>query len=188
MEEYYLETVITIVALTFSVLTCFFAVRALIQKRYGFGGWLYHHKYIFLITAVFCACYSLHLYSDHLVLYHEYVVNGEPAEGYVCHVTKRERSGLKSARSHYYHAIRYQDHAHQEHQTMYRSNGSMDKGNKVAVYYKRNNPADAYVVTYQESLFNTVIGLIHGICWVLLSIVAFIIIRLNRKSVLPAHS
>ncbi len=69
---------------------------------------------------------------------------------------------------------------------MYHSNGCMDRGSKVSVYYKRNNPADAYVVTCQESLFNTVIGLIHGICRVLLSIVAFAVILLNRKKfVLP---
>lgn len=54
-------------------------------------------------------------------------------------------------------------------------------GDKVEVYYKRDNPSDAYVVTYQESLFNTIIGMIQGVCWGLLSIVAFAIIRLNRK-------
>lgn len=31
-------------------------------------------KYIFLITAVFGACYSLNLYSENLALYHEYVI------------------------------------------------------------------------------------------------------------------
>ena len=159
----------------------FFAIRALIQKRYGFAGWLNKQKYIFLVTAVFCAGYSLNLYSENLALYHEYVVNGEYAKGCVYHVTKRERRGLKSARSHYYHAIRYKDNDKQEHATVYRSNGGMDMGDKVEVYYKGNNPADAYVVTYQESLFNTVLGLIFGFCWVLLSFVAFVIIRLNRK-------
>lgn len=92
----FLESVIIAVALIFSVSACFFSIRALTQNRYGFGGWLNNHKYIFLITAVFCACYSLNLYSENLALYHEYVVNGEHTEGCVYHVTKRERRGLRN--------------------------------------------------------------------------------------------
>ncbi len=184
----FLESVITAVVLIFSVSACFFSIRALTQKRYGFGGWLNNHKYIFLIAAVFCACYSLNLYSENLALYHEYVVNGEHTEGCVYHVTKRERRGLRTARSNYYHTIRYIDNYNQEQKTVYRSNGSMDIGDIVEVYYKRNNPSDAYVVTYQESLCNTVCGIIFGICCVLLSIVSLVVIWLNRKSVLHPHS
>lgn len=180
--EHYLDFFGTAVLVIVAASSVFFAIRAVIQKRYGFGGWLNNQKYIFLITAVFCACYSFNLYSENLALYHEYVVNGEHAEGCVYRVTKRERRGLKSARSNYYHAIRYKDNDNQEHKTVYRSNGSMDMGDVVEVYYKRNNPADAYVLTYRESLFNTIIGIIHGVCWGLLIIVALVIIRLNRKA------
>lgn len=182
--DHYLDFFVTAVLVTVAVSSVFFAVRAWIQRRYGFGSWLNREKYLFLITAVFCSCYSLNLYSGNLALYQEYVVNGVQTEGYVYHITKRERRGLKSARSNYYHVIRYQDRQHQLHETVYRSNGDMEVGDKVAVHYKKNNPADAYAVTYQESLFNTVIGIAQGVCWVLLTIVALVIILLNRKSVL----
>lgn len=161
----------------------FYAIRALIQKRYGFGSWLNKQKYIFLIIAVFCSCYSLNLYAKKLALYREYVDNGVQTEGCVCLITKRERSGLKSARFHYYHSICYQDTQQQRYVTVYRSNGDMEIGDKVQVYYKSNNPSDAFVLTYQESLFNTIIGMIQGSCWGLLSIVAFAVIWLNRKSI-----
>lgn len=179
--EHYFDLFGSAVLVIVAVSSAFFAIKALIQKRYGFGGWLNKQKYIFLITAVFCACYSLNLYAERLALYHEYVVNGGHTEGYVYHIAQRERRGLTSARSHYYHSIRYQVGQHQRHGTVYRSNDDMAIGDKVEVYYKRDNPSDAYVVTYQESLFNTIIGMIQGVCWGLLSIVAFAIIRLNRK-------
>lgn len=180
--EYYLDFFGTAVLGIVAASSVFFAIRAVIQKRYGFGGWLNNQKYIFLITAVFCACYSFNLYSENLALYHEYVVNGEHTEGCVYRVTKRERRGLKSARFHYYHSICYQDTQQQRYVTVYRSNGNMEIGDKVEVYYKSNNPSDAYVLTYQESLFNVIMGMMQGMFWGLLSIVAFAIIWLNRKS------
>ncbi len=137
---------------------------------------------------MFSACCSLNLYSENLALYHEYVTNGEYTEGCVCHITKRERKRLKSVGFNYYHAIQYKDNYNKEYKTVYRSNGSMNIGDKVEVYYKRGNPSDAYVLTYQESLFNTILGIILGVCCVLLSVVALVIIWLNRKSVLRASS
>lgn len=175
--DFFYTTLLGIVAAGAS----FYVIRALIQKRYGFGSWLNKQKYIFLITALFCSCYSLNLYAERLALYQEYVVNGVYTEGYVYHIAERERRGLKSALSHYYHSIRYRDWQQQHHATVYRSNDDMVIGDKVEVYYKNDNPADAYVVTYQESFFNVIVGMIQGVCWGLLSIVAFAIIRLNRK-------
>ena len=179
--EHYLDLFGAAVLVIVAVSSVFFAIKARIQKRYGFAGWLNRQKYILLITAIFCACYSLNLYFGNLALYREYVENGVQTEGYVYHITKRERRGLKSARFNYYHAIRYQDRQKKRHDTVYRDNCDMAIGDKVEVYYKPNNPEDAYVVTYRESLFNTVIGIIHGVCWGLLIIVALVIIRLNRK-------
>ena len=176
--DFFYTTLLGIVAAGAS----FYAIRALIQKRYGFGSWLNKQKYIFLIIAVFCSCYSLNLYAKKLALYQEYVDNGVQTEGSVCHITKRERRGLKSARFHYYHSICYQDTQQQRYVTVYRSNGNMEIGDKVEVYYKSNNPSDAYVLTYQESLFNVIMGMMQGMFWGLLSVVAFAIICLNRKS------
>ena len=180
--EHYLDLFGAAVLVIVAVSSVFFSIKAWIQKRYGFAGWLNRQKYILLITAIFCACYSLNLYFGNLALYREYVENGAQTEGYVYHITKRERRGLKSARFNYYHAIRYQDRQQKRHDTVYRDNCDMAIGDKVEVYYKPNNPEDAYVVTYRESLFNTVIGIIHGVCWGLLIIVALVIIRLNRKA------
>lgn len=180
--DYYVDLFGTAVLCIVAVGSSFYAIRALIQKRYGFGSWLNKQKYIFLIIAVFCSCYSLNLYAKKLALYQEYVDNGVQTEGSVCLITKRERRGLKSARFHYYHSICYQDTQQQRYVTVYRSNGNMETGDKVEVYYKSNNPSDAYVLTYQESLFNVIMGMMQGVCWGLLSIVAFAIIRLNRKS------
>ena len=180
--DYYVDLFGAAVLGVVAVGATFYAIRALIQKRYGFGSWLNKQKYILLITAIFCSCYSLNLYAERLALYQEYVDNGVQTEGCVCHITKRERRGLKSARFHYYHSICYQDTQQQRYVTVYRSNGDMEIGDKVEVYYKSNNPSDAFVLTYQESLFNAIIGMIQGICWGMLPIVAFSIIWLNRKS------
>ncbi len=161
--EHYFDLFATVVLGVVAVGSAFFAIRALIQKRYGFGGWLNKQKYLFLITAVFCSCYSLNLYAERLALYQEYVVNGEHAEGEVYHIARRERRGLKSARSHYYHSIRYLDRQQQRHVTVYRSNDDREIGDKVEVYYKSDKPADAYVLTYQESFFNAIV-VNRGVC------------------------
>lgn len=176
-----LIAVTALVCVTLWATVC--AVRALQRRQYGFAGWLKGYSPLALVVmGVFAVCHTLPGYGERLELYCEYVTEGAgPAEGEVVYVAQRRSGRMRSVR--FYHAIRYQDAGGQMYRTCYNSREYMSIGTKVPVYYKPENPQDAYVVTYHESWLNGVFGIIFGSCFLLLSFVGLVVLWLNRKGV-----
>lgn len=161
-----------------SVSACAYFIRALIQKKYESESWIDDKKYLFLIAALFSAWFYLSLDYENLTLY-QCVLNGEHTEGCVCQVSTKQSRGSIIALSDY--TIRYNDNSHQEHTTVCRSFDHFDIGDKADVYYKRDNPSEAYAVMHGDALLRTVLAGVFGICLVLLSIVAYVLVRHNTE-------
>ena len=181
--DLYATVILTIVAIS----STFFAIKALKNKKYGFGGWLGKGKYIFFLVSLLSVG-NLPQYFKNLETYREYTQKGIKTEGVVEHVYERKKRSLKSLQFEYQVTVFYRDQNLIPYRLIYKSNSKFDKGESVLLYYKTDNPRNAYVVTYHESYFHSMVCVIWGVCWGMIAFVTLIIIWLNRKSVLQTSS
>ena len=175
----YIDLLVTSVLVIVSVCLTIAAIRALIKNKYGFGSWYrqkpnrkLHMGWGLLIAGLLCSSLSISRYSENLAQLQEYVGNGIRAEGIVSPAHDRQT----------YFTICYRDLQNRPYHLLYKQHSELDTTKPVCIYYKADNPQDAYVITYHESHFKCLIGLIQGGCWALLVFVACVILWLNRKN------
>lgn len=173
--DFFATSAMVIVALCLTIA----AIRALVKRKYGFGSWYrtkYHGKRHFgwsmLVTGVLGSFLCISRYSANLARHQEYVSNGVRTEGVVIPAHDRQT----------YVTIFYRDRQNTPYHLQYTRHSELDETKPICLYYKANNPRDAFVITYRESYFNCMIGLTQGGCWVLFTFVALVILRLNRKN------
>ncbi len=155
------------------------SIRALIKKKYGFGSWYrqnphrkFHIGWSMLIAGILASFLCISRYSENLALYQEYVGNGVRTEGIISPAHEHQT----------YVTICYRDQQNRPYHLQYKRHSELDTTKPVCICYKPHNPRDAYVITYQESYFKCIVGLIQGGCWGLLIFVALVVLWLNRKN------